>query len=211
METVRDLRGKAEEQREEYAGDERRPLGSYAALLAAYGASVSALGFVVRRRGRPLPERPSAADLALMAVATHKVSRMVSKDSVLSAVRAPFTRFKEPAGAGEVNEEVRGEGARHAVGELISCPFCMAQWVATGRPRTEAGDAVDDVHHEVEAVEIVEHDHVERRRGRALLLVPPHVQVGVAVTAVRQPVDEPRVPVVGEDDRPGGGEEVVEL
>ena len=132
MKTVRDLRGKAEEQREEYAGDERRPLGSYAALLAAYGASVSALGFVVRRRGRPLPERPSAADLALMAVATHKVSRMLSKDSLLAALRAPFTRFKEPAGAGEVNEDVRGEGARHAVGELVSCPFCMAQWVATG-------------------------------------------------------------------------------
>ena len=23
-------------------------------------------------------------------------------------------------------------GLRHAVGELITCPFCLAQWVATG-------------------------------------------------------------------------------
>ena len=132
MEALREVREKAEQEKAAYAGDEARPIGSYAALLATYGASAAALGAVVRKRGRPLPERPSAADLALIAVATHKVSRMVSKDTVLAAVRAPFTRFKEAAGAGEVNEEVRGEGPRHAVGELVTCPFCLAQWVATG-------------------------------------------------------------------------------
>ncbi len=26
---------------------------------------------------------------------------------------------------------MRGKGIRHAVGELITCPFCTAQWVAT--------------------------------------------------------------------------------
>jgi hypothetical protein len=67
-----------------------------------------------------------------MAVATHKVSRLVTKDSVTAAVRAPFTEFKEPAGEGEVNEEVRGTGLRHAVGELLTCPFCFSQWAATG-------------------------------------------------------------------------------
>jgi hypothetical protein len=30
-----------------------------------------------------------------------------------------------------VNEEVIGTGARHAIGELITCPFCMSQWIAT--------------------------------------------------------------------------------
>jgi hypothetical protein len=30
-----------------------------------------------------------------------------------------------------VAEEVRGKGIRHAVGELITCPFCTSQWVAT--------------------------------------------------------------------------------
>ena len=38
------------------------------------------------------------------------------------------------------------------------------------RPRTEARDAIDHVHDEVEAVEVVEHDDVEGRRRRALLL-----------------------------------------
>jgi hypothetical protein len=27
---------------------------------------------------------------------------------------------------------VRGKGARKAVGELITCPFCIDMWVATG-------------------------------------------------------------------------------
>jgi hypothetical protein len=30
-------------------------------------------------------------------------------------------------------EEVRGgDGVRHAVGELLSCPFCLAMWTAGG-------------------------------------------------------------------------------
>ncbi|HET8590717.1 MAG TPA: DUF1360 domain-containing protein, partial [Nakamurella sp.] len=33
---------------------------------------------------------------------------------------------------GELAEEVRGEGWRHSVGELLTCPMSLAQWVATG-------------------------------------------------------------------------------
>ena len=31
-------------------------------------------------------------------------------------------------------EQVRDQGSptRHAIGELLSCPFCLAVWVATG-------------------------------------------------------------------------------
>ena len=49
-------------------------------------------------------------------------------------MRAPFTRYAGSAGDGELNEEVRDEGSsvRHGIGELLSCPFCLAVWVATG-------------------------------------------------------------------------------
>ena len=50
-------------------------------------------------------------------------------------------------------------------------------WRSAGGARREAGHAVDDVDDEVEAVEVVEHDHVERRGRRALLLVAAHVEV----------------------------------
>lgn len=96
-----------------------------------YGALVAALSLVVRRRRVPLPERVALRDVALLAVATHKLSRLVTKDSVMATVRAPFTEYQEPAGDGEVNEQVRGTGLRHAVGELLTCPFCFSQWAAT--------------------------------------------------------------------------------
>lgn len=49
-----------------------------------------------------------------------------------SPLRAPFTRFKGRSGEAELAEQVRGTGPRKAVGELITCPFCVGQWVATG-------------------------------------------------------------------------------
>jgi hypothetical protein len=113
-----------------YAGDDHRPIGSYAVLEVAYLTACAALAGVVRRRGR-LPERFHAGDLFLLAVATHRLSRTVSKDVVTSPLRAPFTRFKGAGAPGELSEEVRGKGMHRAVGELITCPFCLAQWVAT--------------------------------------------------------------------------------
>jgi len=45
-------------------------------------------------------------------------------------LRAPFTRYKESAGAGEVNEEARGKGMQRALGDLLTCPWCIGPWVA---------------------------------------------------------------------------------
>ena len=64
------------------------------------------------------------ADIALGALATQKLSRLISKDKVTSFVRAPFTRFEEKAGHGEVFEEPRGTGLRYATGELLVCRYC---------------------------------------------------------------------------------------
>jgi hypothetical protein len=79
-----------------------------------------------------LPDRFTARDTALIGIATHKASRLLAKDAVASPLRAPFTRYEEPAGDGELNESVRGHGTRHAIGELLTCPFCLSVWVATG-------------------------------------------------------------------------------
>jgi hypothetical protein len=114
-----------------YAGDDDRPLGGYLALLGTYGTLVASLGSIVAWRRKTLPDRFSAADLALVTVATHKVARVVTKDPVTSPFRAYFTRFEGPTGEGEIAESVRGTGLRHAVGELVTCPFCIAQWIGT--------------------------------------------------------------------------------
>jgi len=115
-----------------YAPHEHRPLAGYAALTAVFGTSFGGALAALRATGRDLPERPSAGDLLLAGVATHKVSRLIAKDKVTGFLRSPFTRFQEPAGHGEVEEAPRGTGLRYAIGELLVCPYCLAQWVAAG-------------------------------------------------------------------------------
>ena len=122
---------KARQEAQAYAGDEERPLGDYLTLVAGYGVSVAVLTALARRFGRHLPERPALSDLVLLSVATHKLSRRLAKDPVTSPLRAPFTRFSGRSGEAEVAEEVRGTGPRKAVGELVTCPFCLGQWVVT--------------------------------------------------------------------------------
>jgi hypothetical protein len=132
---VNKLARAAADEREEYAHGQPRPLGGYGVVIATYSTMTGALTLLVRSRRRrgnlTLPDRVAWQDVALASVATHRLSRLITKDSVTSVGRAPFTRFKEAAGEGEVNEEVRGTGLRHAVGELVTCPFCIAQWIAT--------------------------------------------------------------------------------
>ena len=71
--------------------------------------------------------------------------------------------------------------------------------------------AVDGIHHEVEAVQIVQHRHVEGRGDGALFLVAADVDVVVVGAAVGQPVDQPRVGMEGKDDRLILGEDLVEI
>jgi len=119
-------------ERAAYAHGEDRPLGSYASLMGLYAVGVGGLSALVRRSGRQLPDRLSASDLVLVSVATHKLSRLLAKDPVTSPLRAPFTRFKGTTGPAELEEETRGTGPQKAAGELLTCPFCVGQWVATG-------------------------------------------------------------------------------
>src|SRR3954469_2213732 len=126
-----EVREATEQVAQEY-GREDHPLGGYLAVMGIYSAFVGGLALLGRARGVKLSKRVSASDVALLAVATHKASRTLSKDSVTSPFRAPFTRFEGTAGPAELAEEVRGTGVQKAVGELITCPFCLDQWIATG-------------------------------------------------------------------------------
>lgn len=116
---------------EEYQAPEERPLRSYQTLELVYGASIAAYAMWMRRSGRELPDRIPASDLALLGVATYKGARLISKEKVTSSLRAPFRKYIKDGRGTEVEEEARGEGLQRAVGELLGCPFCIAQWIAT--------------------------------------------------------------------------------
>jgi len=99
-------------------------------VFASVIAGAAGLAFAT---GRRLPPSMSAWDVLLLAAGTHKLSRMITKDSVTSPLRAPFTRYVESGGQSEVMEEVRAtNGWRYVIGELITCPFFLDAWIATG-------------------------------------------------------------------------------
>ncbi|OBA62484.1 hypothetical protein A5647_07900 [Mycobacterium sp. 1100029.7] len=116
-----------------YRGDEPRPLGGYVVVLLVYGLVVSAATVLGVVTGRRLPSQWRLLDLATVTLGTHKLSRTLTKDAVTSPLRAPFTRFSGSGGPAEVMEEVREDSPlRHSLGELLTCPFCLDMWVATG-------------------------------------------------------------------------------
>ncbi|OLR94810.1 DUF1360 domain-containing protein [Actinokineospora bangkokensis] len=125
------VKSRARGVRERYARGEDRPLAGYLSALGGYGSLVAAMTAVGRAVGARVPERIAPGDIAVTTLAAHKASRIITKDAVLSPLRSPFVRFEGPAGAGEVNESVTAEGHRHALGELVTCPFCTAVWTTT--------------------------------------------------------------------------------
>lgn len=116
----------------EYAPGEQRPLWGYVRVMSAYAAGVAGLSALVVARRRPLPLRPATSDVILVSLATAKAARLMTRDIVTSPLRAPFTSFEGHGGPAEVNEQPRGSGLQRSIGELVSCPFCMSQWIATG-------------------------------------------------------------------------------
>jgi hypothetical protein len=123
------LHALADTELDEAPAEADRPLGGYALLTGAFAALSSLFVAWVRRRGGRLPERIEPGDLALVTVATHKAARLIAKDRVTSAIRAPFTEPEGDGGPAEVEERPRGRGVRRAVGELIVCPYCVGVWI----------------------------------------------------------------------------------
>ena len=110
---------------------EEQPLGAYAALMGIFGAFVAGLSGAMFLSGSKLPERQSPGDLLLLGVAAHKAARLVTKDRVTAPLRAAFVEYQKGAGEGEVEEEPRGTGMQEAVGDLLTCPYCVAVWIVT--------------------------------------------------------------------------------
>jgi hypothetical protein len=113
-----------------YAPPESQPpLGIYAAFMAIFNGLFAAALLLARREGRELPAKPAIGDIVLFGAASHKLSRLITKDKVTSPLRAPFTELQGGGGPGEFDERSRGRGARKAIGEMLICPYCLDLWV----------------------------------------------------------------------------------
>ncbi len=80
------------------------------------------------------------------------------------------------------------------------CTGCLKRW-----------DAVNDIHGEAEAVDLVLDGQIEGRVDVAFFLVAAHVQVVVIGAPISEPVNQPGIPMEVEDDGLVFGEEAVEV
>lgn len=105
-------------------------LRGYAGAMAAFAGYCGALAAAGRLSGRRLPTRIEPIDLVLGSAAVFRASRLAAKNAVTSPLRAPFTAYSGPGAPAETNETARGAGVQRTVGELLTCPFCVAVWAA---------------------------------------------------------------------------------
>ncbi len=105
-------------------------LPTNAALIGIFNALLALFLFF---RGRsPARQEPTTGDLFLLGLATQKASRVLTRAKVTHPLRAPFTEVEGSAGAGELDERPRGTGLRKSIGQLLTCPYCLGMWIASG-------------------------------------------------------------------------------
>jgi hypothetical protein len=94
----------------------------YAALSALFWAGLLT---AARAGRRPLAEPTSIGDLLALGLAAAKLGEVVAEDRVTVFLRRPFAD-------GPAAVQPAGDGLRRAVGELVTCPHCVALWAAGG-------------------------------------------------------------------------------
>ncbi|MEV6269332.1 DUF1360 domain-containing protein [Kribbella sp. NPDC051936] len=96
---MRKLAESVRETADEYRQGANRPLGGYVVAMTVFAglAGLAGLaGAVAALRGTS-SRRISPYDLILMTAGTHKLARLISKDSITSPLRMPFTRIAASA------------------------------------------------------------------------------------------------------------------
>lgn len=97
--------------------------------LSMIGLFMGMLGLAVARPGSPATALKPLEWLQF-GIAAHRIGRSIAYERVGTPIREPFTATKpDETGAGE-EVVARGDGARAALGQLLSCPTCSATWAA---------------------------------------------------------------------------------
>jgi Protein of unknown function (DUF1360) len=111
----------------------RRPYAAYAGIMGTFLGGLAAAGGLAHALDRD-PREHDTLDLVVLAAATFKAARTISRDEVTSFLREPFVEGhahdgdEEPVGTGDL---------RQAIGELVTCSRCVGTWVAAGLGTTQ--------------------------------------------------------------------------
>src|SRR4051812_47257794 len=91
---------------------EELPLGAYAALSTAFLAAFTGSMLAGWQARGVLPAPPSRWDVVTAGAATHKHSRLLSREKITTFIREPFV-VRE--GADPAQEAPQGQGLRRAI------------------------------------------------------------------------------------------------
>lgn len=72
-------------------------------------------------------------DLFLLVFASFRLTRLIVYDTITEFLRSPFHDIVEETledGTTETYIEVKGDGLRYWIGELLSCHWCTGIWTA---------------------------------------------------------------------------------
>jgi hypothetical protein len=106
----------------------RPPYEAYAAIMGTFVGGIGLAGVAARLFDRN-PACQTPLDLTVLALASFKASRTLTKDNVTSFVREPFV--DGTAYEGDEEPVLTGD-YRQAIGELVTCSRCGGTWAAAG-------------------------------------------------------------------------------
>ncbi len=109
------------------------PHRAYAGIVATYGGLLASAGTLAKLLGRQ-PAQQSALDLVILAGATFKAARTISRDEVASFIRQPFVEGDAHDGS---EEPVKTGDVQQAIGELVTCSRCVGTWAAAALASTQ--------------------------------------------------------------------------
>lgn len=106
----------------------RDPAGTEGRLLkvAVVGTFLGVTALASARR----PALPSPTELVMLGLASHRIGRMLAFERVGEPFRAPFTATVPDDSGADETVVARGRGVRWVLGELVSCPTCVATWAS---------------------------------------------------------------------------------
>ena len=108
------------------------PHAAYAVILGTFAGGLAGAGALAKKLDRE-PQCQTTLDFAILAAASFKAARTLSRDKVASVVRDPFVE----GDAYDGHERPAGEGMRRAMGELVTCTRCVGTWTAAGLATTQ--------------------------------------------------------------------------
>jgi len=109
----------------------KSPFTAYRLLSATFNSGllgVASGAMLLRRFKAPL----GLLDLSMMGAATHKLALLITQERVTLPLRAPFTKQSDHGRTGGHHSEPKEHGMHRALGELLTCPHCMAPWISLG-------------------------------------------------------------------------------